>query len=204
MLTALASVLDPFALVPAIGALEGLGIPIPGSLVIAGVGMVTFDRGGWPVLLPFMLLYGLAYSLGALLQYSAGRALGPVALAWLPAAQRARLAAVLEKYGTAAVLWTRPFAIGNYVSAPAGVIRMPWRRFLTYTFLGICPSALLMLTAGRLVGRYLAALRALAGEYALLLAAAGGTLLLLCSAIAAWRRHSMLRPVSRRCGARDC
>lgn len=40
------------------------------------------------------------------------------------------------------VFFSRPLVIGNYISAPAGIMRMPLRRFLPPTFFGVAPWAL--------------------------------------------------------------
>lgn len=145
--------LDPLIAVPAIAALEGTGVPLPGCIYIAGVGLTLGHD--WPRLVLLALLYGLAYTAGALVQYGAGRLLGPTVLAWLPGKQRMLTAGWLRKYGPAVVLWTRPLAAGNYVSAPAGMMRMPWLPFVLYTLLGICPWIAATLAAGDLLGRLL-------------------------------------------------
>lgn len=79
--------------------------------------------------------------MGSLLQYLVGRLVGPAALAWLPAVHRNKLDSLLRKHGLASVLWLRPLAVGNYISLPAGMMRMPVSRFTLYTVLGIAPWA---------------------------------------------------------------
>ncbi len=128
------------------GLLEGIGVPWPGAIVVAGAGIVA--GGGWQDVLLLTAAFGFSYCLGALMQYAVGRFLGTRALAWIPAKYRQRIDTMMTRYGSAAVLFSRPLAIGNYVSAPAGIMRMPLRRFLPTTFLGICPWALGMLIAG--------------------------------------------------------
>lgn len=167
--------LYPLATVSAIGLLEGSGVPLLGSVIIAGIGMAPDNS--WPHLLLLTLLYGLAYSLGSLAQYTAGRLLGPVALAWLPQGRRAGVERLLHRFGPAAVFWTRPFAVGNYVSLPAGMLKMPLPQFLAFTFLGVTPWILGTLKLGNWLGDWLGPLRlnltAMALAVSALLLAAG-------------------------------
>jgi membrane protein DedA with SNARE-associated domain len=158
--------LHPSVLVPAVAFLEGCGVPIPGSIVIAGIGVATAATLGWPSLAPLVLLYGAAYSLGALAQYTAGQLMGPKLLGWLPEARRNKLTDAVARYGASAVFWTRPLAIGNYISAPMGMIGMSRLRFMLYTFAGITPAALWTLAAGRFVGDNLGDISSLGARYA--------------------------------------
>lgn len=179
MLDIQGSTLGPVALA---GLLEGIGIPWPGAWIVAGAGVAA--GGGWSHLLLLTVAFGVAYSLGALLQYTLGRILGPRALVWVPARQRERLNGLMNHYGQAAVFLTRPLAVGNYVSAPAGIMRMPLRRFLPSTFLGITPWALGILLAGDLLAAVFSGAQDLAARH--WAAAAGGALLFML-ARAAWR-----------------
>lgn len=128
------------------GLLEGIGVPWPGALVVAGAGIAV--GGGFADLLLLTAVFGVAYSSGALIQYAIGRFLGQKAMGWMPLRYREKIERMMGRYGLAAVFFTRPLVIGNYVSAPAGIMRMPLRRFLPSTFLGICPWALGLLVAG--------------------------------------------------------
>lgn len=137
--------------------LEGTGVPWPGVYIVAGAAAMLERSVG-----NIALVAGLAavsYCLGALVQYAIGYLFGETALSWLPARQRARLEQLAERYGPALVCWSRPFAIGNYVSLPAGLVRMPLPRFLAYTAAGIVPwglgAALVGQMLGDRVGQYL-------------------------------------------------
>lgn len=146
------------AAVFAAGLLEGIGVPWPGMFIIAGAAAGLGN--GWTDMPRVTAAFAVGYSLGALIQYLLGRLAGPTVLAWLPAAQRAKLQALSAKHGTAMVLWTRPLAVGNYVSIPAGILRMPVHRFIVYTFLGIAPWAASMAAGGWLLGGRVDALSA--------------------------------------------
>lgn len=138
------------------GFLEGTGVPWPGVYIVAGAA-ATMERGAPSVLL-VAALAAASYCLGSLVQYSLGYLFGAAALSWLPAGQRRKLEQLADRYGPALVCWSRPFAIGNYVSLPAGLVRMPLPRFLAYTVAGVLPWGVGAALAGQLVG-------ARAGQY---------------------------------------
>lgn len=144
------------AAVFAAGLLEGAGVPWPGAVIIAGAA-ASLGNGFADIPLVAMA-FAAGYCLGSIVQYILGRLLGPVILAWLPAAQRAKVDALTARHGTAVVLWTRPLAAGNYVSIPAGMVRMPVPKFVLYTFLGIAPWAASMAAGGWFLGGQIAAL----------------------------------------------
>lgn len=182
---------EQIAMVALAGLLEGLGVPWPGAVVVAGAGIVAGND------LPDMLLltaaFGVAYSVGALCQYGLGRLIGPKALAWLPDRYRDRLDGLLARHGLAAVFWTRPLVIGNYISAPAGIMRMPLRRFLPSTFFGICPWAFGILFAGDALGAALGGMKEGVGQYMFAGAAVFGCGALLVSG---WKRRRRPESVS--------
>ena len=139
-----------FAAVCFAGLVEGFGIPWPGAFIIAGAAVSLGDQAA---AVPAAAgLFTLGYCVGSLLQYLVGWLVGPVALSWLPTRHRGKLDGLIEKYGLTAVLWLRPVAIGNYISLPAGMMRMPLARFTLYTVLGIAPWAVAMALGGRFLG----------------------------------------------------
>lgn len=130
--------------------LEGTGVPWPGVYIVAGASAMLE-----PGALSIALVTGLvvaAYCLGSLVQYGIGYLFGETALAWLPARHREKLEALSDRYGSFLVCWSRPFAVGNYVSLPAGLVRMPLLRFLAYTTVGIVPWGAGAALAGQIVG----------------------------------------------------
>lgn len=136
------------------GVLEGLGIPWPGAIVLTAAGTEAPDASTALVL---ALCFGFLYTGSSWLQYLLGRYFWTFLRRYIPQAQQEKLHAVMQKHGEFAVLWTRPLAIGNYVSLPAGVIHMHQGKFLVYTFLGIMPWCLAMTYGGSLIGAHLAA-----------------------------------------------
>jgi membrane protein DedA with SNARE-associated domain len=136
------------------GLLEGMGIPWPGAVVLTAAGTEATDATGAVVL---ALCFGVLYTGASWLQYMVGRYCWSFLQRYIPAAQQAKLQAVMEKHGEFAVLWTRPLAIGNYVSLPAGMIGMHQGKFLLYTFAGIMPWCLAMTFGGSWIGAHLSA-----------------------------------------------
>lgn len=135
------------------GFMEGTGIPWPGSLIMATIGLQT--GGDWSAVGLLTVVFSFGYTLGSLAQYAVGLLLGPAALAWLSPRFRERIERLIARWGLGAVCWARPLAIGNYVSIPAGMVRMNPFLFALATFVGAIPWALGTLAAGRWLRRYL-------------------------------------------------
>jgi len=135
------------------GVLEGLGIPWPGAVVLTAAG-TKFAGVQGAVLLG--TLFSIAYTAGSAVQYAFGRFCRGLLDRLLSDSLRVKLERAIEKYGQAAVLWTRPLAVGNYISIPAGMMRMHMGKFVLYTFAGIWPWAFGMALAGGAVSRYMA------------------------------------------------
>ncbi|MFZ5816531.1 MAG: DedA family protein [Bacillota bacterium] len=136
------------------GLLEGMGIPWPGAVVLAAAGTETADAGTAVVV---ALCFGLVYTASSWLQYFMGRYFWNFFQRYIPAAQQQRFLSIMRKHGELAVLWSRPLAVGNYVSLPAGIIRMHQGKFLLYTFVGIMPWSLAMTFGGSFLGAHLSA-----------------------------------------------
>jgi membrane protein DedA with SNARE-associated domain len=172
------------------GLLEGAGIPWPGGIVLTAAGV---QYAGLPATLLFGTLFAVAYTAAAALQYLIGRCCGTLIARTLPPATRSRMDSLIRRYGQVAVLWTRPLAIGNYISIPAGMMRMHPGRFLAYTFLGIWPWAVGMAMAGSWLGNLLGVLTVTLP----LLAAAVVAITLMLGAYKLWvRAHANRRATS--------
>lgn len=153
------------------GTVEGMGIPWPGAVVLTAAGTEAPEAAtaAW-----LALCFGLAYTGSSWLQYIAGRYCWSFLKRYIPTARRKQLVTLMQKHGELAVLWTRPLAIGNYVSLPAGVVRMHQGKFLLYTFLGIMPWSLAMTFGGSWIGSHLAAATQLLTLAAAVLVAVAG------------------------------
>lgn len=134
------------------GFMEGSGIPYPGGPLLTIIGAATPTL---PAASLLATIFSAAYVASSVAQYYLGAVMGPFMERLLPQRIQERMAQLLERHGEPAVLWTRPLAVGNYISIPAGMMRMPIGRFLLYTFVGIWPWAFLMTIAGTYLGAYL-------------------------------------------------
>jgi membrane protein DedA with SNARE-associated domain len=133
------------------GVMEGSGIPWPGAVVITAAGS---QHAGIVGALVLGTLFSVTYVIGSAIQYVFGRCCRSLLERFLSDAMRAKLDHAIEKYGQLAVLWTRPLAVGNYISIPAGMMRMNPVKFTLYTFLGIWPWAVGMCLAGGALAQY--------------------------------------------------
>lgn len=153
------------------GLVEGMGIPWPGAVVMTAAGTEAPDAAAATIL---ALCFGLLYTGASWLQYLVGKHFWPFLQRFIPLAQQERLKAVMQKHGELAVLWTRPLAIGNYVSLPAGMIGMHQGKFLLFTFVGIMPWSLAMTFGGSWIGAHLSAATNILTIAAVVLAVVGG------------------------------
>lgn len=152
------------------GLLEGMGIPWPGALVLTAAGAKAANPSAAVTL---ALCFSILYTASSWVQYALGRYCWRFLQRYVPKKQQESLYAVMQRYGELAVLWTRPLAIGNYVSLPAGITGMRPTKFLFYTFLGILPWSLTMAFGGSLIGAYLSSAADLLPTAAILMAVFG-------------------------------
>jgi membrane protein DedA with SNARE-associated domain len=140
-------------------AIEGFGIPIPSELTMPFSGFLASPAGGSKFSLPAVIAVGaagevvggaIAYGLG----YFGGR---PVLnrygrLVFLSPAELERGEIWFDKYGDWVVLVTRLLpAIRSFIALPAGVVRMPFWRFLLFSAIG----SIIWTTALALIGHAL-------------------------------------------------
>jgi len=142
--------------VPAVLLLENAGIPVPGETVLLFASFLAYDEG--ELRLPYLILLGIAActlgdNLGYLLGHRGGRRLLEryqhiFRIRDLTIRRGERL---FERHGHVAVFFAR-FIFGmRIIAGPlAGVLRMPWRQFVIFNFLG----ASLWVTAVSLVGYF--------------------------------------------------
>jgi len=117
-------------------------LPVPSSLVMVAHGAlfgVTFGA--------LLSLFG---SLGAgLFGFGLGRRGGPLMDRLVPAAERARANALLDRWGDLAVIATRPVPVlAETVAILAGASPMTWGRMILATAAGAAPACLLYAVAG--------------------------------------------------------
>lgn len=124
--------------------IEGFGIPIPSELTMPFSGFLASGAGGNKFVLPAVVAVGAAGEitggiLAYLLGYFGGRpVLDRYGRAVLLSPEELERAEVwFRRYGDWVVLITRLLpAIRSFIALPAGVVRMPFWRFLMYGAIG--------------------------------------------------------------------
>jgi membrane protein DedA with SNARE-associated domain len=133
-----------YALVALVIGLESLGIPLPGEIILVSAALLSSQHEGInPVIL------GVCATLGAIIGdsigYAIGRKGGRPLLAWLGAkfprhfgeAHVATAERSFQKWGMWAVFFGRFIALLRIFAGPlAGVLRMPYWKFLVANVLG--------------------------------------------------------------------
>jgi membrane protein DedA with SNARE-associated domain len=140
-------------------AIEGFGIPIPSELTMPFSGFLSSAAGGNRFVLPAVIAVGAAGEIAGgvaayVLGYFGGHPVleryGRIILVSPEELQRGHR--WFERYGDWVVLVTRLLpAIRSFIALPAGVVQMPFWRFLTFSTIG----SVIWCTALALVGRSL-------------------------------------------------
>jgi membrane protein DedA with SNARE-associated domain len=140
--------------------LENSGLPVPGETVLLLASFLAYSEHD--LRLPWIIAVGIvAATLGDNLGYAVGLRGGRPMLERYREFWRIRPATLEQgdrlfaRYGTAAVFFAR-FVFGmRIVAGPlAGVLRMPWKKFLLYNFLGASLWVTVIAGAGYLFGRH--------------------------------------------------
>ncbi len=144
--------------------LENAGVPVPGETILLFASFLAFSshelRLGW-----IILVATVACTLGDNLGYGIGRRGGRPLLDRYKHALRVperhirRGERLFARFGPAAIFFAR-FVFGMRVIAGplAGVLRMPWREFALFNFLGAATWVTVISSAGYLFGRHWKAL----------------------------------------------
>lgn len=128
--------------VPAVLLLENAGVPVPGETVLLFASFLAYDEG--KLRLPYLILLGIAAcTLGDNLGYLVGRRGGRPLLDRYQHLFRIRDRTLrrgerlFARHGHIAIFFAR-FIFGmRIIAGPlAGVLRMPWRQFVLFNFLG--------------------------------------------------------------------
>jgi membrane protein DedA with SNARE-associated domain len=140
--------------------LENTGIPVPGETVLLLASFLAFSEH--ELQLSWIVLVGtIAATLGDNLGYAAGRRGGRPLLEHYRELLRIRPSTLergdrlFAQYGAVAVFFAR-FVFGlRIVGGPlAGVLRMPWKKFLLFNFLGAFLWVTVIASVGYLFGRH--------------------------------------------------
>jgi membrane protein DedA with SNARE-associated domain len=125
-------------------AIEGFGVPIPSEVTMPFSGFLSSSAGGNKFLLPAAIAIGaLGETIGGVIAYAVGYFGGRPVLArygrvvLLSEEELASGEAWFGRYGDWVVLITRLLpAIRSFIALPAGVVRMPFWRFLVLGAIG--------------------------------------------------------------------
>lgn len=140
--------------------LENAGIPVPGETVLLLASFLAFSEHALE--LRWIIAVGaiaatLGDNLGFALGYYGGRPLLERYQRFfrIRAANLARGERIFARYGPVTVFFAR-FVFGmRIIAGPlAGVLRMPWRKFLLFNFLGALLWVTVIAGAGYLFGRH--------------------------------------------------
>ena len=140
--------------------LENAGLPVPGETVLLLASFLAYSEHD--LRLPWIIAVGIvAATAGDNLGYAVGLRGGRPMLERYRAFWRIRPATLEQgdrlfaRYGAVAVFFAR-FVFGlRIVAGPlAGVLRMPWKKFLLYNFLGASLWVTVIAGAGFLFGRH--------------------------------------------------
>lgn len=140
--------------------MENAGLPVPGETILLFAGFLAFSEHR--LQLPWVIIVGImAATLGDNLGYAIGHRGGRPLLMRYRAAFRiperviARGEDLFQRYGAVTVFFAR-FIFGmRVITGPlAGVLRMPWRQFVLFNFLGAALWVTIIASAGFLFGRH--------------------------------------------------
>jgi membrane-associated protein len=140
--------------------LENAGIPVPGETVLLLAGFLAYSEH--TLHLEWIILIGtVAATIGDNLGYALGHRGGRPLLERykrifrINDAMLVRGDSLFAKYGPVTVFFAR-FVFGmRIIAGPmAGVLRMPWRKFFLYNFLGAAVWVTTVAFAGYLFGRH--------------------------------------------------
>jgi membrane protein DedA with SNARE-associated domain len=138
--------------------LESAGLPLPGETILVLASFLAYSEHGLQI--PWIIVVGtLASTAGGELGFALGRHGGRPLIERYRHVFRVRGESVergerlFEKYGAATVFLAR-FLFGMRVLASllAGALRMPWRKFFLFNFLGAAVWVTAICSAGYLFG----------------------------------------------------
>ena len=140
--------------------LENAGIPVPGETILLLASFLAYSEHD--LRLPWIIAVGtIAATLGDNLGFALGNYGGRRLLARyqsifrIPKSTIAQGERLFARYGPATVFFAR-FVFGiRIIAGPlAGVLRMPWKRFVVFNFLGAAVWVSVISSAGYFFGRH--------------------------------------------------
>lgn len=140
--------------------LENTGIPVPGETILLIASFLAYSQQelqlSW-IIVVATIAATVGDNLGFMIGYYGGRPLFERYQSFfrIPPSTLARGERLFERYGPLTVFFAR-FVFGmRIIAGPmAGVLRMPWRKFLIFNFLGAAVWVTVISSAGYLFGRH--------------------------------------------------
>jgi membrane protein DedA with SNARE-associated domain len=170
--------------------LENAGVPLPGETVLLLASFLAYSQHA--LQLSWIVAVGtLAATLGDNLGFALGHYGGrPVldryqSIFRIPQTTLTRGENLFARYGAATIFFAR-FVFGmRIIAGPlAGVLRMPWRKFLIFNFFGAALWVSVIASVGYLFGRHWDRLEQILKRFDILAA-----ILLILIALYLWRRN---------------
>ena len=170
--------------------LENAGLPVPGETILLLASFLAYSEH--LLRLPVLILTGIiAATIGDNLGFVIGHRGGRVLLERyqhllrISSAAIRRAERIFERYGSATIFFAR-FIFGlRVIAGPlAGVLRMPWKEFVLFNFLGATLWVCTICAAGFLFGRHWDSLMTLFRRADALVALA-----VIALVVVLWRRH---------------
>jgi membrane protein DedA with SNARE-associated domain len=139
--------------------LENAGLPVPGESMLLLASYIAYSEHH--LRLPYIILIGVcAATLGDNLGFLLGHYGGEPLLEryrQVPRVHRTltRAESLIQRYGSFAIFIARFIAGMRIVAGPlAGVLHMPWRKFVVFNFLGAAVWVTLISSVGYFFGRH--------------------------------------------------
>jgi membrane protein DedA with SNARE-associated domain len=140
--------------------MENAGLPVPGETILLFAGFLAFSEHqlqlSWVIIIGIVAAT-LGDNLGYMIGYRGGR---PLLMRYrnafrVPERVIERGEELFRRYGAVTVFFAR-FIFGmRVITGPlAGVLRMPWRQFVLFNFLGAALWVTIIASAGFLFGRH--------------------------------------------------
>jgi membrane protein DedA with SNARE-associated domain len=144
--------------------LENAGLPVPGETILLLASFLAYSEH--KLALPWIIVVGVcAATLGDNLGFALGSYGGRPLLERYQRTLRIRPAVITRgeelfaRYGAATIFVARFIAGLRIIAGPlAGVLRMPWRKFLAFNFLGAVLWVSVIASVGYLFGKHWEAL----------------------------------------------
>jgi membrane-associated protein len=140
--------------------LENTGLPVPGETILLLGSFLAFSQG--QLELPWIIVVGIASAtlgdnIGFFVGLRGGRPLLNRYRQWFRISKEAIANGerVFQRYGPATIFFARFVAGLRVIAGPlAGILRMEWRRFAIYNFLGATVWVTVIATVGYVFGRH--------------------------------------------------